>query len=74
MEGGLGKRGRTEYVPVLRLLETFSLVEVTTAVGQALRWRAISYDAVQHLVLCAVEQRPPKLDLENYPHLPVGEP
>jgi len=25
------------------------------------------------LVLCAVEQRPPKLDLENYPHLPTAE-
>jgi hypothetical protein len=60
-------------VQVLRLLETFSLAEVTAAVGHALRLRAISYDAVKHLVLCALEQRPPKLDLENYPHLPVAE-
>lgn len=73
MEGRLGKRGRREYVQVLRLLETFSLPEVTAAVGQALCLRAISYDAVKHLVLCAIEQRPPKLDLENYPHLPVAE-
>jgi len=73
MEGRLGKRGRREYVQVLRLLETFSLPEVTAAVGHALRLRAISYDAVKHLVLCAIEQRPPKLDLENYPHLPVAE-
>jgi len=73
MEGRLGKRGRREYVQVLRLLETFSMVEVTAAVAQALRLRAISYDAVKHLVLCAIEQRPPKLDLENYPHLPVAE-
>jgi hypothetical protein len=41
--------------------------------GHALRLRAISYDAVKHLVLCALEQRPPKLDLKNYPHLPVAE-
>ena len=22
---------------------------------------------------CAIERRPPKLDLENYPHLPLAE-
>jgi transposase len=73
MEGRLGKRGRREYVQVLRLLETFSLAEVTAGVRHALRLRAIAFDAVKHLVLCAIEQRPPKLDLENYPHLPVAE-
>jgi len=73
MEARQGKRGRREYVQVLRLLETFSLPEVTTAVQQALQLRAIAFDAVKHLVLCAVEQRPPKLDLENYPHLPIAE-
>ena len=36
MEARLGKRGRREYVQVLRLLETFSLAEVTTAVKNAL--------------------------------------
>ena len=40
---------------------------------QALRFPAISFDAVKHLLLCAIEQRPPKLDLENYPHLPLAE-
>ena len=35
--------------------------------------RAISFDAVKHLLLCAIEQRPPRLDLENYPHLPVAQ-
>jgi hypothetical protein len=25
------------------------------------------------LRLCAIEQRPPKLDLENYPHLPPAQ-
>ncbi len=33
--------------------------------------RAIGFDAVKHLVLCALDRRPPKLDLENYPHLPL---
>ena len=73
MEGRLGKRGRREYVQVLRLLETFSLGEVAAGVRQALQLRAIAFDAVKHLVLCAIERRPPKLDLENYPHLPVAE-
>ena len=73
MEARLGKRGRREYVQVLRLLETFSLAEVSGAVRQAPRYPAIAFDAVKHLLLCAIERRPPKLDLENYPHLPVAE-
>ena len=36
----------------------------------ALRLGAIGYDAVKHLVLCRVERRPPRLDLDVYPHLP----
>ena len=73
MEARLGKRGRREYVQVLRLMETFSLAEVGAAARQALQLRAIGFDAVKHLLLCAIEQRPPKLDLENYPHLPAAE-
>jgi transposase len=73
MEARLGKRGRREYVQVLRLLETFSLAEVGAGVRQALGLPAISFDAIKHLVLCAIEQRPPRLDLENYPHLPLAE-
>ena len=30
----------------------------------------LTFDAVKHLVLCQVEQRPPKLDLDIYPYLP----
>ncbi len=73
MEARLGKRGRREYVQVLRLLETFSVEEVAAAVRQALRFPAIAFDAVKHLLLCAIEQRPPRLDLENYPHLPLAQ-
>lgn len=40
---------------------------------QALGLTDIAFDAVKHLVLCAIEQRPAKLDLENYPHLPAAE-
>jgi len=73
MEARLAKGGRREYVQVLRLLETFALSEVSAAIRQALLLQAISFDAVKHLVLCALDQRPPKLDLENYPHLPMAE-
>ena len=31
---------------------------------------ALSFDAVKHLVLCRLEGRPPRLDLELYPYLP----
>lgn len=73
MEARLGKRGRREYVQVLRLLETFSIGAVAAGVRQALRLPTLSFDAIKHLVLCAIEQRPPRLDLENYPHLPMAE-
>jgi hypothetical protein len=32
-----------------------------------------SSDVVKHLLLCQLEQRPPRLDLENYPHLPPAQ-
>ena len=66
----MGRRGKREYVQVLRLLETFSQQEVAAAAKDALRLGAISFDAVKHLVLCRLEGRPPRLDLEIYPYLP----
>ena len=66
----MGRRGKREYVQVLRLLEIFSMGEVQSAVKDALRLGAISFDAVKHLVLCRLEGRPPRLDLELYPYLP----
>jgi hypothetical protein len=38
-----------------------------------LLWGTISFDAVKHLLLCRIEQRPPRLDMENYPHLPLAQ-
>jgi transposase len=73
LEARLQQGGKREYVQVLRLLETFPLAEVTPAVEEALRLGTISYDAVKHLLLCRLEQRPPRLDLENYPHLPLAQ-
>ena len=66
----MGKAGKREYVQVLRVLETFALDEVHHGVGQALGLGAIGFDAVKHLVLCRIERRPPRLDLEVYPYLP----
>jgi hypothetical protein len=73
LEARLGKAGRREWVQVLRLLEVFSLEEVRAGVGEALRLGAIGFDAVKHLVLCRVERRPPRLDLEVYPYLPRAQ-
>ena len=69
----MGKSGKREYVQVLRLLETFDLEALHGAVKDALRLGAIGYDAVKHLVLCRIERRPPKLDLDIYPYLPRAQ-
>ena len=66
----MGQRGKREFVQVLRLMESFKLAEVHAAVKDALRLGALSFDAVKHLVLCRLEGRPPRLDLELYPYLP----
>jgi hypothetical protein len=73
LEARLKKHGSREYVQVLRLLETFDLPEVTHAIEDALRLGTISFDAVRHLLLCRIERRPPRLDMENYPHLPMAQ-
>ena len=70
MEARMGKAGKREYVQVLRLLETFPIAEVEGAVRDALRLGAIGFDAVKHLVLCRIERRPPRLNLDLYPYLP----
>lgn len=70
LETRLGKAGKREYVQVLRLLETFEMDHVAGAIKQALDLGAIGYDAVKHLILCRIEQRPPRLDLDIYPYLP----
>jgi transposase len=73
LEARLKKHGSREYVQVLRLMETFALAEVTHAVEEALLLGTISFDAVRHLLLCRIERRPPRLDMENYPHLPMAQ-
>ena len=73
LEARMGKKGKREYVQVLRLLESFGMGHVHGAIRQSLELGAIGYDAVKHLVLCRIEKRPPRLDLEIYPYLPRAQ-
>ena len=70
LESRMGKRGKREFVQGLRLMENFHKQEVCDGVRDALKLGAISFDAVKHLVLCRIEGRPQRLDLEMYPYLP----
>ena len=73
LEATLKKHGSREYAQVLRLIETFALAEVTQAIEDALLLGTISFDAARHLLLCRIERRPPRLDMDNYPHLPMAQ-
>ena len=78
LEIRMGTSGKREYVQVLRLLETFEPDDVLHAVQDAIKLGAIGFDAVKHpstgsgqrLVLCRIERRPPRLDMDVYPYLP----
>src|ERR1700757_579874 len=70
IEARLAKRGKREFVQVLRLLEVFRLEDVLAGVREAIARGVIGFDAVKHLVLCRIERRPPRLDLTVYPYLP----
>ena len=73
LEARMGKPGKREYVQVLRLLETFDLNDLHGAIRDALHLSAISFDAIKHLLLCRIERRPPKLNLDIYPYLPRAQ-
>lgn len=73
LEARMGKAGKREYVQVLRLLETFSLTDVDAAIGQAVQLGAIGFDAVKHVLLCRIEKKPPRLNLDVYPYLPRAQ-
>jgi transposase len=70
IEARMGKRGKREFVQVLRLLEVFRAEDVLAGIREAIVRGAIGFDAVKHLVLCRIEHRPPRLDLRVYPYLP----
>lgn len=70
LEGRMGRKGKREYIQVLRLLEAMPTATVTHAVTQAIHMGAISFDAVKQIALARIERRPARLDLTTYPHLP----
>jgi hypothetical protein len=70
IEARMGKRGKREFVQVLRLLEVFRPDDVLAGVREAIAHGVIGFDAVKHLVLSRIERRPPRLDLTVYPYLP----
>src|SRR5947207_29825 len=57
LEARMGKRGKREFVQILRLLEVFRCEDVLAGVRQAIARGAIGFDAVKHLVLCRIERR-----------------
>jgi hypothetical protein len=52
------------------LLEVFRPDDVLAGVRAALERGVIGFNAVNHLVLCRIERRLPRLNLEVYPYLP----
>ncbi len=70
LEARMGKKGKREFVQVLRLLEIFQMADVEAGIISALERGTIGFDAVKHLVLCRIERRPPRLDMTVYPYLP----
>jgi transposase len=64
--------GKREFVQVLQLFKVFPEPVVRSAVREALELGAISADAVKHLALCRIDHRAPRLDLKEYPHIPVS--
>lgn len=70
MERRSGNKGKREFIQVLRLMEVFEQDLVAVAVTQAIQLGTISFDAVKQIAIARIERRPPRLDLERYPHLP----
>jgi hypothetical protein len=72
MEARMGKRGKREFIQVLRLTEVFAETVVVAASLEAIRLGAIGFDAVKQLAVARVENRPGRLDLSAYPYLPAA--
>ena len=70
LEARMGRKGKREYIQVLRLMELFAQPIVAAAIADAIKLGAISFDAVKQLTLAKVERRAPQLDMAAYPYLP----
>jgi hypothetical protein len=73
LEARMGRRGKREFVQILRLMEVFTIGDVAAGVRDSIARGAIGFDAVKHLVLCRIERRPPRLDMTVYPYLPQAK-
>jgi transposase len=71
LEARMGKRGKREFIQVLRLTEVFTETIVVAAALEAIRLGAIGFDAVKQLAVARIENRPARLDLSAYPYLPA---
>jgi hypothetical protein len=58
---------------VLRPMKTIFFAAVVHAIEDALLLRSMSFDAVGHLLLCRIEQKPLRMGMENCPHLPMAQ-
>ena len=65
-----GKKGKREYIRILRLLEIHELNDVEQGLKEALPLNVLSVDAIKHLILCRIESRPPSLNLIDHPNIP----
>jgi transposase len=70
LEARMGNRGKREFIQVLRLMESIPREIVTFAVTEAIRLGAVGFDAIKLIALARLQQRPARLDLAAYPHLP----
>ena len=68
-DGQEHSEGTRAYIRVLRLLEEFSLQQLTRAVQDALKLGAKHEEAIRHMALCPPEHRPSPLDLTGRGHL-----
>lgn len=73
LERRCGHKGKREFIQVLRLMEVFDQDLVGLAVAQAIKLGALSFDAIKQIAVARIKRRPPRLDLERYPHLPKAD-
>jgi transposase len=73
MEARMGSKGKREFIQVLRLMEIAPKETVASAVTDAIRLGAVGFDAIKQILLAKIERRPPRLNLQAYPFLPVTD-
>ena len=70
LEARMGKKGKREFVQVLRLMETFTLDDVAAAVRDAIERGAVGFDADKTSRSVPHRTAPATARLDVYPYLP----